>query len=187
MFLLSSHLIYFFSVLQLVWRLGFWDVEALLRSPLPLNIICGEPLKSDFMDKNLMDAHVDQPCEKSLWISTCTWRIAVKAELLCLVEVSGSCWCTVVLSDGTVGWKTPWCISQCLITFITRTVWAKQTNLMWRISQMWAEWVCFCVEGIMLNTSHLLSESRPLKSDSDKRCCCWYDVSVTNPHQDNLY
>lgn len=33
------------SDLQPVWRLGCWDVEALLRSLLPLNIIYGEPLE----------------------------------------------------------------------------------------------------------------------------------------------
>ena len=38
-------------------------MEALLHSQLPLNIIYGEPLKTGAMD--LIDAHVDEPCEKS--------------------------------------------------------------------------------------------------------------------------
>lgn len=60
-------------------------MEASLHSLLPLNIIYGEPLKSGCMD--LIDAHVDEPCEKS-----CEYSPAHgKAELMYLVEVTGSC------------------------------------------------------------------------------------------------
>lgn len=40
-------------------------MEALLHSLLPLNTICGEPLKSDFVDRNLISARLDGPCKKS--------------------------------------------------------------------------------------------------------------------------
>ncbi len=47
------------------------------------------------MDKNLIEAHLDESCEKSNYL-----RIAAKAELM--VEVASSYLCTVVYSNGTV-------------------------------------------------------------------------------------
>lgn len=61
LFLLFS--LFVLSVWQRVRRLECWDVEALLRSLLPLNTICGEPVTSDSVDKKLSDEHLDRPCE----------------------------------------------------------------------------------------------------------------------------
>lgn len=44
-------------------------MEALLHSLLPLNTICGEALKSDYVDKNLTSAPPDRPCKKSYLVN----------------------------------------------------------------------------------------------------------------------
>lgn len=50
--------------LQLVWRQGCWDAEALPPSLLPLSIICGEPLQERLHGLENEWFHVDQHCDR---------------------------------------------------------------------------------------------------------------------------